>query len=200
MNLRQQQGSSWCADSNVMMSPSAHLPCSSLLLMSEPPLLLFSFSLYLSFSISVPSVLLLVPQSFYSFSLSRCLPLSCSISARACLWAHLTKHSIRESQPCLTWHVEDSCEERSGHTLLTAEGKAPLLQLMRLLTAVSNTLCVYVCDGVCASASTTTTTSTTKKRYRCRNNEQRNKKAQTNQRNMYKGLSVLCKRRSCQGD
>lgn len=34
---------------------------------------------------------------------------------------------------------------------MTAEGKAPLLPLMRLLTAVSDTLCVYVCAcvGVC---------------------------------------------------
>lgn len=186
VNLWQQQGSGWFADSNVMMSPSAP---SSMFLITANVRTSFAFIFSLSLPLYPPpsttttttSVLSLVPPSFLfslTVSFSPPPPVSLPLSARACLGAHLTKHGVRESEPCLTWHVGDGCEERQGHTLLTAEGKAPLLPLMRLLTAVSNTLCV--CVHVCVWACPRSHNKKTERR--CRNNEHKNKKEHTNEK------------------
>lgn len=100
--------------------------------------------------ISLPPLLALVSLPFFLHPLlllfsSHGVPPPVSIllffplSARVCLWAHLTKRSAAASEPPLTWHV---CEEQRGQAPLPGGGKVPLLLLMRPLTALSNTACV----------------------------------------------------------
>lgn len=129
---------SWC--------PPRHCPpCSSLLIMLDGASFAFVSHPIISpvfFLVIFPLLLLFFLVVFFSP------PFLLSLSPGVSLSSPHTEISVTESEPCLTWHAGDGCKERQGHTLLTAEGKAPPLPLMRLLTAVSNTpcTCVWMCS------------------------------------------------------
>lgn len=127
-------------DSNVTVSPSAP---SSMFLITANIRASFAFIILSSTPLS------LVPQSFsspFSLVVTHCpppthpptvsLPLSPGVSLSS---------PHKEQRQRIRASTDVTCRRQSwGHALLTGEGKAPLLPLMRPLTAVSNTLCVGV--------------------------------------------------------
>lgn len=128
---------SWCPRRH-------HPPCSSLLLMLEPPLLLFSLSLSLFLFLPLQfSFLFLSP---FSLSLSLLLSYAASQPGRV---TELTSQSTASENQSLAWHdMLQTVWGAVGTHTLDSRRQASSATLMRLLTAVSNTLYVHLCVWV----------------------------------------------------
>lgn len=148
---------SWCP-------PRHRPPCSSLLLMSETPLLLFP-PLPLLAPVPLPFFCIL----FFSCSLSQHTPLP-SFFFFALSPGVSPSSPHKEERRGIRASADMTCMwGAAGTGTLTGGGKVPLLPLMRPLTAVLNTMCVCVGGG-----STHACTHTSE--YRCKHKANNNNK------------------------